>query len=198
MLNSKTFVTTAVILPLVLSILSSPVFAAGSSQTISRLHGNAAVAFWPGPVGQFSNIFLGVDKTSAGTDVQLFADTPTGGFALGELSTSANVFQITPLNSATLSPVTFSVSVFDEFGNLIQTLPVTIQAAWTGFGTLRVTAGAIVGVGSGGHFVFTGPETIRQATATGSLNLGNGAQQLGQTTSAQLVKFTNLFISGSK
>jgi hypothetical protein len=55
------------IVPFLLSLLStSPVFA-----TIIRSNGIAAIADWPGPVGQFSNIYLAADKSNAGTDVLL-------------------------------------------------------------------------------------------------------------------------------
>ena len=110
-----------------------PVLAAGATVQ-SRVDGFEAGAFIPGPVGQFSNIFLFVDKSSAGTDIILDYDTPT---TLGEnafLTTTANVFQINGLVSATLSPVTLNACVgSDASGNCIF-VPVTIQATWTGSG----------------------------------------------------------------
>jgi hypothetical protein len=41
------------------------------------------------------------------------------------------------LTSATLSPVTLEASVFDEFGNIIETTEITVQATWEGTGDLN-------------------------------------------------------------
>jgi hypothetical protein len=153
----------------------------------------AAVATWPGPVGQFGSIQLAVDKTKAGTDIFFFANTGENtGEISARLTTTANVFQIN-LNSATLSPVTLNVCVArDESGlNCIQTVPVTIQATWTGVGTpstTPVSTPAPIPFIRPPVFFIVGTTTQREATAVGSLD----GQQLGQSASAFIIWFKEL------
>lgn len=197
MLKSKTFLTTGIILPLISSILCSPVFAAGSSQTITRSAGTAATAFWPGPgpVGQLSNIELDVSKTSTGTDIVLFADAPTCLGCRGELTTTPDLFQTNALDSARLSPVNLKMCLAtDQFGNCTQSMPLTIQASWTGLGTPTTSMSKLKQVGGGGHLIFTGPATFRAATATGNLK----GHALGQAADARLIKFTQVIIEGQQ
>jgi len=114
--------TIVVILCLVFSI--QHVLAATTPQ-IQRFNGVAVNAFWPPDtkVGQFSDISLFVDKTSAGTDIRLGYDTPGLLGANAFLTTTANVFQTNGLDSATLSPVTLNACVAeDEFGGALTQL----------------------------------------------------------------------------
>jgi len=179
-----------------------PVLAAGATKII-RNNGVRASAFIPGPVGQFSDIFLTVAKSSsAETDIILGYSTPN---ILGEnsfLTTTANVFQTNGLNSATLSPVTLNACVAtDESGNCIF-VPVTIQATWTGFGVPVAGHGGNVPTCNFVHplnaheasifcgAVFQSGGTDRQATVAGTLN----GQSFGQA-SGDIGTFDILIIS---
>ena len=166
--------------------------ALAATPTIIRNNEPSAMATWPGPVGQFqlSDILLLVDKSSAGTDIQLLYTTPTiqAGNGFAEITTTDNVFQITGLNSATLSPVTLTACVSsDGFGNCNQFAPITIQAEWTGFGTVTLI----------NFQVHSGTTTVKvmgtgkHAIATGTLNL----QNLGQSSSAFILNSKELCIT---
>jgi hypothetical protein len=123
-----TVLVTATIAAILFSLFSITAVLAASSTQITRIHGVAASAFSPGSVGQFSDISLTVDKSSAGTDIILGYSTPIilGGNAF--LTTTTNVFHTNGLGSATLSPVTLNACVaVDESDNCIF-VPVTIQA----------------------------------------------------------------------
>jgi len=182
--------TIVVILCLVFSI--QHVLAATTPQ-IQRFNGVAVNAFWPPDtkVGQFSDISLFVDKTSAGTDIRLGYDTPGLLGANAFLTTTANVFQTNGLDSATLSPVTLNACVAeDEFGNCTF-VPVTIQATWSGFGGTQ-SGGKQFGIVAScpplqpaalkfftcGQDIVALGGTSRQATATATMN----GQNLGQTS----------------
>jgi hypothetical protein len=106
------------------------------------------------------------------------------------------VFQTNALNSATLSPVTLNVcAALDEFGNCVQTVPLTIRASWTGTGTQTTNAknDVLESVGPGGLIdFFGGASTVRPAIAAGSLN----SQLLGQSSSADIFKFERVNICG--
>jgi hypothetical protein len=189
--NLKILLLFTLALPLLFSLISSttPTLAAGPHQrTIIRGSGSGALAFWPVTVGQFSNIEVHAFKTSAGNDIIFFADGCGPFPCFGELTTTANVFQINPgLSSATLSPVTLSVCLaFDEFFNCIQEVPVTVQATWTGFGP-AFTSNSVSRFGHGQE-IFSDVFAQRQATATGSLD----GQQLGQSSNALLIKFRSV------
>jgi hypothetical protein len=101
-----------------------------------------------------------------------------------ELTTRDDVLRINGFSSATLSPVTLEICVaLDEFGECAETLPVTLQAKFKGFG--RVEAGNLFIPEPGsdsGHppFLVHVHGNTRDAIATGSLN----GQDLGQSTEA--------------
>jgi hypothetical protein len=184
MLYSKILLTIGVIAALFFSMVpGTQVFAAPA--TIVRENAVTARATWPGPVGQFSNIMLFVDKSSAGTDVFLRFDTPTIQGAFGFLTTTANVFQVTNgLTSATLSPVTLDVLGYG---------PVTIQATWTGLGSPSVsTITENINI-NGGHMTTTVTGTSRPATSIGTMN----GENLGQSSSALIGNFRHVQITTS-
>jgi hypothetical protein len=206
----KTGLFAGTIVALLFSILSIPPVLAATTTQIQRTNGIGANAFWPPDtkVGQFSDISLFVDKSSAGTDIRLGYDTPGLLGANAFLTTTANVFQTNGLNSATLSPVTLNVCVAeDDFGNCTF-VPVTIQATWSGFGGTE-SGGKQFGIVAScpplqpaalkffncGQGIVSLGGTSRQATATATMN----GQNLGQTSTqfhdARIFNFAEIVIN---
>ena len=182
------------IIPLLLSALS---ITSGKQAFAAQIfiHGErvGAYAGWQGPSGQLRDIQILVakDNVHSTTSILLVYDTPFIFGAHTLLTTTADVFHAGGFNTATLLPVTLNVCLADdEFGNCAQSVPVTIQASWTGFSAL---------VHSAGHATSGNPDKVgllqlsgvdRPAAATGILN----GQSLGQSSSSDIFDTQGLVI----
>jgi hypothetical protein len=150
--HSSTNISTIIAIVLALGILGStavnaflmttPAYAVSTKdKVIVRDQGTGGFAVWtdisvevPG-VGTVVGAAVRVFETETGTDIFVGLDTEEGNFANGFTTIDQNVFDASKkLTSATLSPVTIEVSVFDAFGNFIGTAEITIQATWEGTG----------------------------------------------------------------
>ena len=161
-------------------MLSMVMSAAAFEKIITRENGEAAVASWSTPDG---STFTGLQavKTKDGTDIFVFISTPTT-FKFGSTSTQEDVFSINKkLTTATLSPV--ELDLFDYNTGEVETI--TVQAQWTGKGDLIRNSFRFMS--KSGEFVakFSASSTMREATATGSIN----DDDLGTSNSAQLIAF---------
>lgn len=174
----KKIYTIGFALVVMLSMIMSA--AALEFKTITRQSGEAAVAGWSTPDG---STFTGLQavKTKDGTDIFVFISTPTS-FKFGSTSTQEDVFSINKkLTTATLSPV--QLDLFDYNTGGVETI--TVQAQWTGKGDL--IRNSFKFMSKSGEFVakFSDSSTIREATATGSIN----DDDLGTSDFAELIAF---------
>jgi hypothetical protein len=180
----KKIYTVVFALMVLLSVTMSA--AALESKTIFRQNGNAALASWSN-IAPDGTIFtdLSVTETKVGTDimVSICKQDLTGNFTckFGFNSFQQDIFSIDKkLTTATLSPV--KVDLFNPDGTLET---ITIQTQWTGFGDLTTSTSKFMS--KTGRFIekFSDSSTIREATATGSIN----GQDLGISNFGELVAF---------
>ncbi len=170
--------------------------AALESKTIFRQNGHAATASWSNNTSD-GIIFtdLSVTKTKDGTDIfmSICKQDLTGNFTCksGFNSFQQNIFSIDKdLSTATLSPV--KVDLFNPDTSTVEII--TVQAQWTGFGDLTESTSKFMS--KSGEFIekFSGRSTIREATATGSIN----EQDLGTSDFAMLIQFRSASMTMQK
>jgi hypothetical protein len=186
---------------------TTPAYAApAKDKVITRGQGEAGAAVWndisvdvPG-IGIVVNVLLNAFETEAGTDIRVQLETfeiETGehNFLEGFTTIDQNVFDAEKkLTSATLSPVTMQVDVFDEHFNLIGTAEITIQATWDGTGDLATSKDNQHIKSDNFSVKFKGSSLFREATAEGSINNAN----LGTSDAAQLNAFKQVEMTVSK
>jgi hypothetical protein len=168
---------------------------------IERDQATAAQAEWtdtsievPG-VGTVEFAFVQAVHSDTGTDIFVHLETSEGNIADGFTTVDQNVFTSNKkLTSATLSPVTVEVTVFDEFGDPVGTAEITIQATWDGTGDLfkeKINDHVKFGKFSD-KFMLT--SDVRFAIAEGSLNDAN----LGTSDFARLAAVKTVEMAVSK
>jgi hypothetical protein len=181
---------------------TTPAYAAPAKEkVIERNQGIGGVAEWtdisievPG-VGTVVFAGLRVFETAEGTDIFVELITEEGNFADGFTTIDQNVFDANKkLTSATLSPVTIEVVVFDEDFNVIGTAEITIQATWEGIGDVSTTKINIHSEFDGFSEKFKGSFQVREATAEGSINNEN----LGTADFAELRAFKQVVMTVSE
>jgi hypothetical protein len=178
---------------------TTPAYAVSTNEkVIERFQATAARAEWtdvsievPG-VGTVVGAFVQAVRSDTGTDVFVGLQTAEGNFANGFATVDPSVFTIDKkLTSATLSPVTIEVTVFDEFGDPIGTAEITIQATWEGTGD--VFTDKINDHIKFGKFSekFKGTANVRDAIAEGSLNGANlGTSEFADLIAVKTVEMT--------
>ncbi len=166
--------------------------AALESKTIFRQNGDAAVASW---FDGTNSTGLSVTETDDGTDVFVSICTldVTGSLncKFGFTNIQEDVFAIDKkLTTATLSPV--KIDLFDFNTGTVETI--TVQAQWTGAGDLAKTSFRFTS--KSGEFTakFSDSSSIRDATATGSIN----NQDLGTSEFANLIAFKSASMTMEK
>jgi hypothetical protein len=159
------------------------------SKTISRQNGVTAIAYLSDEATD-SIGFISVTEKDIGTYINVYLLTPTS-MKYGAISTQENVFDIDDkLMTATLSPVT--IELYDE--NTMTLESFTIQAQWTGAGSL--TRGSDKTMVKYGNFMakLSTNSVERQATATGSI----GDINFGTSSNAALIKSKTVSITMEK
>ncbi len=179
--------------------------AALESKTIFRQSENAATASWSNATSDGTIITdLSVTKTKDGTDIfiRICKMDLTGNLTckFGFNTNQQDVFSISnKLTIATLSPV--EISLFSQppppppsplSSDTVETI--TIQAQWTGVGDL--IKGSSKSMSKSGEVIekFSDTSTMRQATATGSIN----GTDLGRSDFANLVEFKSASMTMQK
>jgi hypothetical protein len=168
----------------------TPAYAVSAKdKVIERNQGDGGSAEWsdislevPG-VGAVVYAELFVAETEEGTDIFVALNTEEGNFAQGFTTIDQNIFDANKkLTSATLSPLTIEVSVFDESLNFIGTAEINIQGIWQGTGDL-LTQKANLHTKSD-EFSIKSKESflVRAAIAEGRINNAN----LGTSDFAEL------------
>jgi hypothetical protein len=181
---------------------TTPAYAAPTKdKVIVRDQGTGALAFWDDinvevpDVGTVLQAEIRAFETEAGTDIIVGLILEDGNFAFGFTTIDQNVFEIDKkLTSATLSPVTVEVTIFDDFFNEIGTAAVTVQATWEGFGDTLTQKAKVNTNFEGFSEKFKGSLQVRGATAEGSIDNLN----LGTTDLAQLRAFKQVVMTVSE
>lgn len=123
---------------------TTPAYAAPSKEkVIVRTDVTAATGLWqdisvdvPG-IGTVIGASIRVIESDTGTEVFVGFETEEGNLAFGSTTLDEGGFEIdSKLTSATLSPVSIDVTIFDEAFSPIGTGEVTVQATWEGIGDI--------------------------------------------------------------
>jgi hypothetical protein len=212
--HSSTNVSTITAIVLALGIVGStavnaflmtttPAYAVSTKdKVIERQQGVAGSATWndisldvPG-IGTvvYADLFV-IESEWGITDIAVFLITEEGNFVEAFTTTDQNVFDTDKkLTSATLSPVTYEVFVFDEFGNFIQTSEITIQATWEGTGDLNKQRFSLHEKSDDFSVKSKDKVLFREATAEASINNAN----LGTSDDANFYAFKNVVMTVSE
>lgn len=188
----KKIYTIVFALMVLLSITMSA--AALQSKTIYRQNGLSATADWSEKTNDgIKDTYLNVMNTKDGTDiaVSICTSDATGNYSckFGYTSTQENVFNMdTKLVSAALSAVQVDLFDWSNPNPVVETI--TIKAQWTGVGDITKSSYQSISKFNGIISKYSDSSSIRQATATGSIN----DQDLGITEYAGLIKFKDASI----
>ena len=167
-------------------------YSESKDKQIIRNNGMSADAAWheERPDGGTLDTYLFVTESHEGTDIyfEILVYEPDG-ISTGQFAyvfTTENVFDISKkLKTATLSPITVEICIFDEETGECEPASVTLEAQWTGIGeVLKIkNKSSIKAEDFKAHF--KEKTLVRQATATGSL----GESDLGESEFAEIRKF---------
>jgi hypothetical protein len=183
-----------------LMMTAIPAYAAPAKEkVIERSQIEGGFAEWtdisvevPG-VGTVVYADLNVAESDGGTtDIFVELITEEGNSLQGFTTIDQNVFDTDKkLTSATLSPVTMEVVTFDEFGNVIGTAEITIQATWEGTGDLGTRKSIEHGRSDDFSFKSKSLVLVREASAEGSINNANlGTSDLAFLFAIETVEVT--------
>jgi len=179
------------------------------SKTTFRQNGVSAMASWLNdmPDGTiFSFTDLSVTETDDGTDIYMnICELDLNAVfycRYGYMFTQQDVFDINKkLTAATLKPMKISLykEYCDENGCLIEPAgEATIEANWAGTGDIM--SGSNKFMSRSGDFIYKSSDksSIREATATGSIEINDDGQNLGTSDYGSIVKFKSTSMSMEK